>query len=135
MSQTAYIPISCFKRVPFDGTIVLMGQNLTGATALMEIRQNPGDQGAPLVSLGAFSSGQGISISWDATYPDPDGTLPNGASLVRIRIAEATLKGLLYNTPASADLVLHYDIHITPSGGTKYVYSRGEFTIMPGVTL
>ena len=138
MSFPAIIPLTANKRVPFDQTIALMAWNLTGATLKMEIRAQPGGQGAALVTLNTVAPpAQGLSIAWDAAYPDPDGVLPAGASLLRILIDETVLEGLSYNVDPAKPLPLWYDIHVTPldTALSKFVYSSGEFFIDPGVTL
>ena len=136
MANPPTINIVAPKRVPFDDTIPMMGLDYSGATPAMEIRPEPGDSGTALVSLGASTSGsQGIVVTWDAGYPDPDGIMDDGASIVRIIINETTLEGLAYGADPADDVVLHYDLHLTPSGGKKFVYCSGTFTVSPGVTL
>ena len=136
MATVFDFPLVAFKRVPFDGTIARLGEDLSGATPRMEIRPEPGGSGTALVALDASTAGsQGIAITYDADYPDPDGLMADGASMVRIIINETTLEALSLGSPASSDVVLHYDIHLTPSGGTKFVLCSGTFTIKPGVTL
>ena len=136
MAAPPSISLFAEKRVPFDETIADMRDDWTGATPLMEIRAEPGDSGAALVSLGASTAGsQGIALSYDADYPDPDGD-PDliGATLINILIDEATLEGLAYSADSSERLALYYDLHLTPSGGKKFVACAGSFTIDPGVT-
>lgn len=133
---TPAINIPVEKRVPLDVTIPEMGANYTGATLAAEIRALPGDSGSALITLGTTTPpAEGLSVTYDAAYVDPLGELPNGASLVRMLIAESTLEGLAYAADPSQPVVLHYDIHLTPSGGSKFVYARGTFTVNPGVTL
>lgn len=134
MAATPQIDIFAEKRVPFDDTIAEMWTDYSGATPLMEIRSEPGASGSPLVSLGASSSGgEGIAISYDAGYADPDGGAP-GASLIEIIIAEATLEALAYGADPADPVTLYYDLHLTPSGGKKFVFCGGRFLINPGVT-
>lgn len=134
MPSTPEINIVANKRVPFDDTIAEMWVDYTGATPLMEIRTEPGDSGTPLVSLGASASGgEGIEITYDDDYPDPDGEDP-GATIVRILIDEATIEGLSYGADTADRVTLYYDIHLTPVGEKKFVFARGAFTIDPGVT-
>lgn len=124
------------KRVPFDITIPEMGVNYAGAAVSAQVRVSPGDQGTPLVSLSAASPpSQGVSVTYDADYPDPEGQLPDGASIVRIIVSEATLEGIPYGADPAKLIQLHYDVHLTPSGGTKFVFCAGKFIIDPGVTL
>jgi hypothetical protein len=136
MASPPQINIVASKRVPFDDTIPMMGVDYSGATPLMEIRPEPGGTGDPLVSLEAsVAGGEGIVVSWDADFPDPDGIMADGATIVRVIINETTLEGLAYNAPPESDLTLYYDIHLTPVDGKKFVYCSGTFTVSPGVTL
>jgi hypothetical protein len=135
MASTPQIDISAEKRVPFDDTIAEMWIDYSGATPLMEIRAEPGDSGTALVSLGASTAGsEGIAITYDADYPDPDGGDVTGASLIDIIINEATLEGLAYGADTAKAVPLYYDLHLTPSGGKKFVFCGGKFIINPGVT-
>lgn len=130
------IPLPAYKRVPFDKSIAIMGVDYSGATLAADIRAAPGDTGTAIVALtGAAPPDQGLSVTYNAGYPDPDGVLPNGASLVRMIVSEATLEGLALGADPSKPVELHYDIHLTPSGGTKFIFCAGKFIIEPGVTL
>lgn len=137
------LPLLAYKRVPFvepDGaTIVIIGPNWSGATFKMELRQDPGDTGAALVSLGNNGAGsQGISASYVASYAyvDANGAAATApATKMLIQIDEATLEALSLGTPTDEPVVLHYDLHITPSGSPKRVFCAGTFTIKPGVTI
>lgn len=136
MATAPQIDIIAPKRVPFDNNIVEMGVDYSGATAAMEIRAAPGDQGAPLVSLGMSSSGgQGLTIDFDDAWPDPVDDEPADATIVGIIINETTLEGLAYGADPEADVTLFYDIHIDPAGGKKFMFARGRFVVSPGVTL
>ncbi|MXP42997.1 hypothetical protein [Allopontixanthobacter sediminis] len=136
MAAIPQINIIAPKRVPFDDTIPVTVLDYTGATPLMEIRAEPGDQGGALVSLGASSSGsEGIAITYEAGYLDPDTGDVVGASIVRIIINETTLEGLAYGADPSQSVTLYYDLHLAPSGGKKFILCAGAFIIMPGVTL
>ena len=102
----------------------------------MEIRAEAGGQGVPLAQFGTYSgSGEGVEVTYLPTFPDPITCEVVGASQVRVFIDEATLEALSYGARASDHLTLHYDIHITPTGSKKFVFSEGEFTINPGVTI
>ncbi|WP_146215330.1 hypothetical protein [Blastomonas natatoria] len=137
------LPLLAYKRVPFldpDGaTLVIIGPNWSGAAFKMDLRQNPGDTGTAILSItGATAGSQGISATYDAAYAYVDAqgqpaTAP--ATKVMIQIDEATIEGLDLGTPTDKPLVLHYDLHITPSGEPKRVYCEGTFTIKPGVTI
>lgn len=141
--MAANLPLLAYKRVPFlepDGaTIVIIGPNWSGATYKMDLRQNPGDTGTALLTLNNATAGsQGISATYAASYSyvDANGQAATApATKVLIQIDEATIEGLLLGTPTDKPLVLHYDLHITPSGEPKRVYCEGTFTIKPGVTI
>lgn len=133
---TPQIPILAQKRVPFDETIPRMGIDLTGATLLCHIRVQRGDSGDPVIALAnASPPSQGLSMVYDAGFVDPLGKLPNGASLLRIIISEATLEALPLASDPTQPAVYQYDIHVTPVGGIKFVYASGSFSVDPGVTL
>lgn len=133
------LPLLAYKRVPFvepDGaTFAVVGPNWASAAYRMQIRQRPGDTGAALITLTTAAAGsQGISASYVAEYALPDGT-EAPATKVLIQIDEATLESLEMGTPYDEPVELFYDLHITPSGGTKINYCGGKFTIAPGVTI
>ena len=133
---TPAINIPVEKRVPLEVNIPEMGANYTGATLAAEIRTSPGGSGDPVIALAtATPPTQGLSVTYDAAFVDPLGELPNGASVVKMLVAETTLEALAYAADPAVPVVLHYDIHLTPDGGTKFVFARGTFTVNPGVTL
>lgn len=136
--MAAQLDIPAFKRVPFDDDVAIIGENLTGATFAMHIRAHPGDTGTVLVSLAnAAAPSQGISVAYNAAYQYQDGAelITAPASLIRICIAEATLEALSLGTPYDEPVELFYDLHTTPSGGTKRVQFGGRFILKPGVTI
>ena len=117
------------KRTPFVESIAFTGLDFTGATFLMHFRNQPGDTGTPVISLAnAVAGSQGLSVAVATSGGVPTSTLT-------IRIDEATMEGLPFAAPTSEYLILHYDLHITPSGGTKRVWLRGLFYVDPGVTI
>jgi len=135
MASAPEINIVADKRVPFDDVIPEMAIDYSSATASMQVRNEPGDSGTPVLSLSTtLASGEGIVITYDAVYPDPEGVDAPGASIIRLLINETTLEALSLAADASEDATYHYDIHLTPSGGTKFVFCRGKFIVSPGVT-
>jgi hypothetical protein len=134
--MAAEIPITVMsKRVPFLGSLAIEGANLTTATFKMEIRNNPGDTGTALVTLNGASAGiEGISCTYDAAYADPETGETFAASVILIQINETTMEGLSTGTPVDEPVEVHYDLHITPSGGLKFLAAYGTFTYAPGVT-
>lgn len=117
------------KHAPYVESVNFKGQDFTGATFLMHFRNLPGDTGTPIIALSNASAGtQGLSVSVATVSGVPTSTLT-------IQIDEATLEALPFGAPADDYLKLHYDLHITPSGGVKKVWLRGLFYVDPGVTI
>jgi hypothetical protein len=124
------------KRVPWIDDLPVEGPDYSGATFKMELRQNPGDTGSALVSLtNAAAGSQGISATYDPDYADPETGEAFAATVLLFQIDETTMEGLASATPADADIVLHYDVHVTPVAGTKFLLCYGTFTYGPGVTI
>lgn len=124
------------KRVPFIADIPAEGPDYSAGAFKMELRVNPGDTGAALVTLNTAAPGsEGISCSYDAAYPDPETGEIFAASIFLLQINEATMEGLAASTPTDKPIDLHYDIHVTPSGGVKFLLCFGTFTYHPGVTV
>ncbi|MEC7398808.1 MAG: hypothetical protein VYD00_02170 [Pseudomonadota bacterium] len=136
MAAVFSYPLAAWKRVPFDETVPDYRGDWSSATALMEIRPEPGGDGDPLVSLGAsVNGGQGIKITYDAARSfEYAGVTYVGASLIQIIVNETAMEGLVYGSDPAQPVVLHYDLHLTPSGGKKFVALAGTFTIQPGTT-
>lgn len=132
-------PIVIDKRAPQLVTIAYVGPDYSSAAFLMEIRQNPGDTGTPLVSLAtAAANAQGLSAVFDSAFEfvDNDGALVTApATIVTVRLNESTTEGLALGTPRKKPTQLHYDMHINPVGGRKFVAVRGAFVIDPGTTI
>lgn len=136
--MAANINLAAFKRTPFVSDIAIVGPDYTGAAFAMHIRNRPGDTGSPLITLGAASAGsEGVSVAYDPAYLYVrDGVeITELASIITIRINEATLEALSLNNPTANPVGLAYDLHITPSGEDKRVASFGTFAIYPGVTI
>lgn len=135
------INLAADKRAPWggisgDADIVVLGLDWSAGTFSMELRAEPGAQGAPLVALSTASPGaQGISASYDAGYLHPKTAATVGATIVRPQINETTLEGLAYGADPADPVTLFYDIHATVPGRGKFVVMGGKFIILPGVTL
>lgn len=131
--SAAQLDISAFKRVPFDDTVVVVGVNLTGATFAMQIRQHWGDSGPALLTPtvgGTYYPAYGY---YDPRRKQTVGPVP--ATIIAISIPEAGLEVLPLAADDEKPLELVYDLHITPSGGTKIVLMAGRFIIYPGSTI
>lgn len=137
--MAAHVNIDAFKRVPFLDSIDFIGPDWAAADFALQIRNSNGDTGTALVSLTKQTAGtQGISCTYNASYVwvDQSGVShTSAASIVLINISEATVEGLSLNNPVSEPLTLKYDLHVTPSGGTKFVAAYGDFTVYPGSTI
>ena len=134
--MAAELHLPAFKRVPFKDSIDILGPDFSGAAFALHIRNHPGDTGSPLVSLTTATAGtQGVSATYDAAYVYDDEGSTAPATVILVQIDEATLEALALNNPTSGPLELSYDLHITPSGGVKFVAAYGKFTIYPGVTI
>ena len=129
MIRPGTLPLTGGRWVPFKPyEIEFRGVDLTGASFAAQVRLTRDTPGTPLISLtGASSPAEGISVSVDAS-----GDLP--VSTIQIRINEATMEGLPAAGEVGDDLELFWDMHITPSGGTKAVYFEGPFIVKGGAT-
>lgn len=123
------------KRVPFLRQIVVLGPDYTAGDFKMDLRASPGATGDPIVGLTKQTAGtQGISATYNAAYVYGVG-LTAPATIYLVQIDESTLEALSLADPSDEPLVLHYDLHVTPSGGAKYLQLQGEFRVFPGVTI
>lgn len=130
MIQPGTLELIAHRWVPFKPfEIEFQGIDLTGASFAMQVRQTRDAAGSAMIGLATtVSPAEGISVS----VATVDG-LP--VSTIQIRINEATMEALPYSRPArGGDLNLFWDMHITPSGGTKAVYFEGPFTVKGGGT-
>lgn len=124
--------LTAYRWTPFLNVTEVRGENLTGATFKLQVRLYRDAPGDALINLHNASAGsEGISVS----FATVDG-LP--VSTITVQIDETTIEALLpFPTGGQAPdgvLELRYDLHITPSGGTKARWLEGKFTIAPGVT-
>jgi hypothetical protein len=122
MQSPATVAIMADRWTPFVRTLQIGGLSLTSATISMQVRQYYDAPGSALVSLSTVGS------------PSTEGIYIASATELSIRINEWTMEDLPAATEVGDDLVLYYDIHITPSGGVKQVYVRGTFTVRGGAT-
>jgi hypothetical protein len=89
--------------------------NLTGASAYMEIRDQPGSKLTPITASGYASASVNDGISFTAS-----------AGKIDINITPAKTK--LFNYPRSA-----YQLQLTTSGGIKTTLISGWFIVNAGV--
>ena len=135
----------------FEETWEFQGEDFTGAVFSAQVRQTNDATGLPLIDLATVlsASAQGLRIicAGSATVSAhiaagrlsevPEGL--TGASLlalsqVGVRINEATMEALPIAGERGADLILAWDLHVTPSGGLKRKYLGGRFTVLAGAT-
>lgn len=125
MIQPGTLPLVGHRWVPFKPYQIQFNDlDLTGATFTMTVRATR-DAGSSLISItNSTSPAEGISII----------SASASATVIEIRINEATMEALPAAAAVGDDLDLFWDMHITPSGGTKAVYLEGPFTLRGGAT-
>ena len=120
--QTVPAPMSGWRSNPLVETIIINGIDFTGAAFLLEVRDRR-DGGALRAGLtNAAPGAEGISMSVATVEGVPVSTL-------QIRFDEATMEGMPPATEVGDDLTIVWGMHITPSGGTKFMAFDGPFTI------
>ncbi|PTR08671.1 MULTISPECIES: hypothetical protein [unclassified Novosphingobium] len=127
------------KRVPWGGAsanadLVLVGTDWSAAAFSMSFAATQGGTAIADIQLANAAAGsQGISASYDASYVHPETGAVVGATTIRPQIDEASLEALVWGSDPTANLVLHYDLLVTPVGGVQQVFCYGTFTIQPGI--
>ncbi len=121
MFPTASYPITANRFAPHSDYIDVEGYDFTSATFKMQVRdtKNGGAVRADVVPTAELVVGAEVEpttrVSW--------------------AIDEATMEAMpLDGSNPDADKKLYYDLHITPSGGTKFVAWGGDFIVKAGVT-
>lgn len=137
--------VACIRSLSF------VGLDFTGATFLAHIRLHPDYPGFPLVALATVGSAasEGIHLAYSGTDTIANhiaagriNEVPPGytsassvqISVVGLRVNETTMEMLPFPAELGDELVLAWDMHITPSGGIKDKYLGGAFTVRPGAT-
>lgn len=153
MEKPARIDLHADRHVPCFRKISFVGFDFTGATLVSQVRLKPETSGSALISLTATGSttAEGVRLHYTGSDTVENHILagnlsavPRGLALatnvslsvVSIQIVEATMEGLPAApvTDPSRDIVLAWDLHITPSGGIKDKYAGGDFVVRAGVT-
>lgn len=142
--EAATVPLVGDRWTPFVHTLELQGDVLTGAAIEMHVRLAFDAPGSPLIDI---EVGNGITIAYagSATVAAhlaagrisevPEGLLEADSldlSLVDLLIPEVSMEAMPFPAERGDNAVFHYDIHVTPSGGTKQVWFRGTFTVRAG---
>lgn len=151
MDQPARYDIGADRWVACIRSFAFLNFDFTGATFVGQVRLTPDATGSPLVDLATvtLSTAEGIRLIYAGTdtvaahiaagrltavpsgYASGDNLL---LSQLGLRINETTMEGLPFPAERGDDAVLAWDMHITPSGGTKDKYIGGVFTVRAGVT-
>lgn len=159
MNDPARLNLAGDRWVAFIREIPVLNADLTDATFAMQLRAVPDASGDPLVSLSTVTtaSAEGVRVVSveEATIAEHvtagrlqsipsainpltgaayEGTDTVTLTVVGIRINETTMEGLPFPAERGDDAVLAWDLHVTPSGGTKQKFAGGTFTVRPGAT-
>jgi hypothetical protein len=142
MEQPARFDIHADRWVSCVRTLAFVDFNFTSATFASHVRLHPDASGSPLATatVTLVYAGSATVSAHIAAGRLPG--LPPGMELtdtiyvsqVRITIAEATMEAMPYPAELGDDMILYWDLHITPSGGTKDVYAAGKFIVRGGAT-
>ncbi len=127
--ETAVFPLAGDRWTPLVDTIDLVGVDLTGATFKLQVRDRK-DGGAVRADLATIvvSSAEGVRLIGVVTASGVT------TSQIGFRINESTMESMPAAPELGDDVPLYWDMHITPSGGLKFVAFAGDFTVKAGVT-
>jgi len=119
--------------VPFVYDIDIVGIDLTSAAFAMQVHDTKDrTAGTPRASLTTQTTDvEGIRLVGVVTT---DGV---PTSSIRVRINETTMEAMDVANDAALpgnDGDAYWDMHITPSGGDKFLAFNGTFTVKAGVT-
>ena len=133
MFDTVNLPLEAGRWVPFVYDIDIVGIDLTGAAFAMQVHDTKDrTAGSPRASLTTQTTDvEGVRLVSVVT------TAGVPTSSIRIRINEATMEAMDAANDAGAlgdDGSIVWDMHITPSGGSKFLAFEGAFTVKAGVT-
>lgn len=138
--------VACIRTFTFVGVDFSAGFLISA-----QVRLTPDAPGSPLINLNAVStlSSEGVSLGYagSATVTAhiaagrlsavPAGMVASDTvalSVLNMRINETTMESLPLPAERGGNVVLAWDMHITPSGGIKDKYMGGDFIIRSGVT-
>jgi hypothetical protein len=154
MLTPASIDLVADRWVPFNAAIAIIGIDFTGATFSAHIRSTPDASGSALVTMAnVTTSATGVRLAYGGTdtianhiTADRLSEVPDGYSsgdsvalsqvVLQVATVDATngVGTLPFPAERGDDAVFYYDLHVTPSGGTKAVYLSGTLTVRAGVT-
>lgn len=152
MENPGRLPLNGDRYTPFVRTLALFEVDLSGATFAMQVRDRKDGgtvradlatvttvaEGVRIINSGTDSIAGHIAAGFitleqaeDAGYTTTDTV---ALTLLGIRINESTMEAMPFGTEVGDDWVGYWDMHITPSGGTKEVWLYGTFTVRAGAT-
>lgn len=120
------------------GDIVFLGWDWSDAVAIrLQVRAEPGDTAAPLLSLAKAPAGSaGISAIYDATLIDPDTGRTWGGTIFTLMVPATALRALPWDPAApDAPAKLAFDLLVTPPGEPEQLFAFGRWTQFAGVTI
>lgn len=129
--KTGTLDLNANRWAPFVYTIDFQGYDYSAAAFAMQVRLVKDAAGTPLVSLSTVASSSTEGVAMTGVDTDANGV---PTTHISIRINETTIDGLPEPSELGDDVVLYYDLQITPSGGDKYRSLEGMFTVKAGVT-
>ena len=130
--NTVTWPLAGWRTVACEAQAIIHGHDLTGASFFAEVRDRR-DGGAVRATLNTVTSAsaQGIrlaSVDNSAGYP---------ISTIALRINETTMEAIppaiSLGVEPGDNLDLEWGMHLTPSGGLKFMAFNGPFVVYPGV--
>ena len=128
MFDTGTLALEAQRWTPFVYQIEFQDINLTGATYAMQVRdRKDGGQVRATLAGTATPGAEGVRLVG----------VVDGTSTLEIVIAEATMEAMDIASDAGSpgsDGLAFWDLHITPSGGSKFVALAGDFIVKAGAT-
>ena len=128
MNQPGLVPLRADRWTPFVQRLQFRGVNLTGATLHAQVRLAAETTGDSLIDLANTSlGGDGLAlVSLDTSGPIP-------ISMVEMRLGNVSAHVPGPSRPG-LDIILAWDLHVTPSGGDRQRWLYGPFIVSAGVT-
>ena len=129
MFDTASYNITAGRFVPHHDHADFVGFDWPDAELKMQVRDRP-NGGQIRIDLGKVTTAAAEGVRVDQVFS------VDGMDVTRIawRINELTMDSLPLATTPDEDVVLYYDLHITPPLEAKFVALAGTFTVLAGVT-
>jgi hypothetical protein len=159
MSEAIRIDLIADRTLVFIQSLIFLGQDFTGGTFGMKIRTTPDASGSPIAYLLTVTDdSEGIELRYAGTdtianqiaagrltldvynlinpatrtnYLSTDSVI---LSEIRILIGGPTMSAMPAAPEKGDDVVLAYDLTITPVGTVKAKYAYGDFTVRGTVT-